>query len=311
MTTFFLKIIAASAMLLDHTGTLFEAHSHFFQDTFNISFEAMRGIIEIFHGIGRLSFPVFAFLLTIGYQRTSSKKNYLSNLLTFAILSQIPYCLLFSNYDNFKENSKYAFFCDPSDFYIKALYCSVLFAVACIFCYRKFAKPFKDKTLKVLTAALLLTTISSLKFNYITFIGGTNNIFYTLAFGIYICYCYDYFIPVKKLPISDYILLVPLCIFSFSIKMDYEIFGVILILALYSAKKFRLIQAAIILLWGFLIYNGFNISLWAAFGLLLASILVAFYNGEKGYNVKWLFYLFYPSHLLVLGVLNILLLFST
>lgn len=75
MTNFTLKIIALVTMLVDHLGYTF-----FHKFTF-------------MNYIGRLSFPLFAFMLTEGFIHTKSLKKYFSRLLIFAIISQIPYML--------------------------------------------------------------------------------------------------------------------------------------------------------------------------------------------------------------------------
>lgn len=82
MSTFMLKIIAIIAMLLDHTGYII----------FNK--------FSFFNYIGRLAFPIFAFLITEGYSHTSNLKKYLYRLTLFAIISQIPYMLFTSTFNN-------------------------------------------------------------------------------------------------------------------------------------------------------------------------------------------------------------------
>lgn len=68
-----LKAIAMFTMLVDHIGYLF--------------FPSMM----IFRTIGRIAFPIFAYLIGIGYEYTSSLKKYMMRLLIFALITQIPY----------------------------------------------------------------------------------------------------------------------------------------------------------------------------------------------------------------------------
>lgn len=84
MSSFVLKIIAVISMLIDHSGYLIF-------DKFSFM-----------NYIGRLAFPIFAFLITEGYTHTSNLKKYFFRLLIFAVISQIPFMLLFPS--NFTLN---------------------------------------------------------------------------------------------------------------------------------------------------------------------------------------------------------------
>lgn len=76
MTNTRLKWIAIMTMLIDHMGV------NFFQD------------MMIFRYIGRLSFPIFAFLVTEGVLHTRNVKKYILRLIVFGIVSEIPYDLM-------------------------------------------------------------------------------------------------------------------------------------------------------------------------------------------------------------------------
>ena len=78
MTSSMLKVIACLLMLIDHMGA------------------ALFPEFMILRMIGRLSFPIFAYLIAIGYSKTTSFSKYLCRLLIFAIVSQIPFSLAFS-----------------------------------------------------------------------------------------------------------------------------------------------------------------------------------------------------------------------
>ncbi len=73
LTSFQIKCLAAGLMVIDHTGRLL------FDDA------------PIMVAIGRLSFPLFAWLATQGEQHTSNIRNYLTRLVIAGILTQPIY----------------------------------------------------------------------------------------------------------------------------------------------------------------------------------------------------------------------------
>lgn len=98
-----LKVIALIFMVIDHIGfRLMYSNS-----TCNI--EIYRRIGEFFRILGRISFPIFAFLVVEGFRHTSNTKKYAIRLLVAAIISEIPFDLMcFLNINTF--NGKYAWF---------------------------------------------------------------------------------------------------------------------------------------------------------------------------------------------------------
>lgn len=78
MTSFVLKVIAMITMFCDHLG------------------DSMLKGYSNFNLIGRIAFPIFAFQISEGYQKTSNLKKYFLRLFIFAIISQIPYMLVLS-----------------------------------------------------------------------------------------------------------------------------------------------------------------------------------------------------------------------
>lgn len=75
-----LKVIAIFSMVIDHCAYFLMPH-----DT--VLYEVMRCL-------GRIAFPVFAFLVAEGFAHTRNRKKYFGQLLVFAVVSEIPWYLL-------------------------------------------------------------------------------------------------------------------------------------------------------------------------------------------------------------------------
>ncbi len=78
-----LKLIAIITMTLDHIAIFF--------------FKSNSPIYYGLRAVGRISFPIFAFLLTVGYFHTTNLKKYLGRLISFALITEIIYDYSFYN----------------------------------------------------------------------------------------------------------------------------------------------------------------------------------------------------------------------
>ena len=75
-----LKVIAMISMVIDHIALYLMEHG-------TVLYETMRCI-------GRIAFPVFAFLIAEGFIHTKSRYRYFFTLLDFAVISEIPWYML-------------------------------------------------------------------------------------------------------------------------------------------------------------------------------------------------------------------------
>lgn len=78
-----LKIIAVLSMVTDHCAYYL--------------LEQGTPLYELMRCVGRIAFPVFAFLISEGFAHTHSRSRYFLTLLAFAIISEVPWYLLNGN----------------------------------------------------------------------------------------------------------------------------------------------------------------------------------------------------------------------
>lgn len=272
-----LKLIAMVTMLIDHIGAAILLPAHF--TGINIS-NTWVDVYDLSRKIGRTAFPIFVFLLVEGFFHTHSRKKYFGRLLLFALLSEIPFDLAFYG---------------------------VLF--------------YKSSQNVFLTLAIGFLMIWGMEKIYETYITGL---------GIYRMNIEKSDRRIKRelekhnwqemdrqsrmrilenghrmdYPIMAGMLLAAL-VFSgvmaaAYLRVDYNIFGVLLIVLFYFGKHVgapRLLTCI----------GGYLLFLWEPY-CLCGFLLILFYNGERkprGKGFQYFFYFFYPVHLLILGMIRV------
>ena len=214
MSAFMLKLIAIITMTIDHTGAII------FKD------------IGILRMIGRLAFPIFAFLIANGYFHTKNLKKYILRLFVFALIAQYPFMLAFDI---------------GNEMYL--------------------------------------------------------NIFFTLFLGLISIAMYDH--------VANKILgLFAVAALAYSatlLNTDYGYYGVLLIFCFFAFKD-DFIKMSLSIISLNLAFSTINVFMYEYFSPAMYSqclscfslIFIYCYNNRKGKSMKYLFYVFYPAHLLII-----------
>ena len=116
------------------------------------------------------------------------------------------------------------------------------------------------------------------------------NVYFTLLIGLWTIWTMDQFRFRRMLR-----LVIALCGMTFArgLMTDYSFRGVFLIVVLYLFHEERLVQC----------FAGAAAIAWETYAPP-SFILCYLYNGKRGLRLKYFFYLFYPVHLMILGLIR-------
>ena len=132
---------------------------------------------------------------------------------------------------------------------------------------------------------------------------GHQNVYFTLFLGLLAIYLLDKF-PENTIKSS----VLRLCIMAgclgaaYLLKTDYKHVGVALIIFMYLARKYRILQ---VIAGVFLMYSEFQ-NVYIILPIAVFFLMLMAYNGKRGRSFKYFFYVFYPAHLFVLGAIRLL-----
>lgn len=288
MSVFILKIIATLSMVIDHIGFAISTNQLVLPGHMCFKLRA----------VGRIAFPVYAFLLTNGFRKTSDRVRYLSRMLLFAVISQIPYSLLTGG-NFFRKFDLSAVTASPSlEFTV-----SPLLAAALIICVGAAWFFFVRRDLTALYPALVLAMASvRLEVYSLTILGSELNVFYTLSFGLLAMCLIERLrdCRLKDVRCLCALLLTALVMLVYIGRCDYDWHGLALIVVLYAAQSNRYVQAALMAIWCYIMYRDASMLMLCC--SFIAPLLILLYNGRRGRSFKLGFYLIYPVHILLISL---------
>lgn len=242
-STDLLKLTAMITMLIDHIGAGILEYLMYLDTVFGSTKTVLTDIDQVLRLIGRISFPLYCFLLVQGFLHTKNRLKYAGSLLFFAFLSEFPFdFMLYTSLDFSSLNVMFTLF----------------------------------------IGLLTLWGIETARSNIVL-----------------ICLISTMGMAMAAI-----------------LNTDYSWMGVLLIVSFYLLRKNSFIQCTVTCVLFFLAmairYSKMHETLTQTFMYLLSSkytVVLSFWmvykcNGKRYLKKgKYLFYLFYPAHLLIIGII--------
>ena len=289
-----MKKIAIITMFIDHlTLTCLEAARDAEGTRIMYTFPAGEMLDRIGRGIGRLAFPVFCFLIVEGFIHTKNRWMYLLRLLIFAAVAEVPFCLM--AFPNSTRRHADTIFTLAAGYIL--IWCISILS-------RLLPAQYRPGPAVILSggesgtgapadsrAAQADGTGAPADSRAAPADAADADLLHLPA-------------PIDNLAVRAVLFLAPSAVLTYGIcrlakwaGCDYSYGGVLCILILYvfyKARDFSLVAA-----WLWLTY--YNQSELLA---ITGFSLIRCYNGKRGRQNKYFFYIFYPGHLLFLYLLR-------
>lgn len=176
-----------------------------------------------------------------------------------------------------------------------------------------YTKDFRKYMLRMFIFSLISEIPFDLALYGTPFYWESQNVIFTLLMGAITIYGIDYLrksnynVVIKVL--AGLLIIILARNLSLIMRTDYNVNGIVAIVLLYLAKDNKLLTALALLIAFYFEFRVFGYAIPISYGFVYLSIpLIMLYNGQKGKQNKWAFYIFYPAHLLLIYLLKLLIL---
>lgn len=157
---------------------------------------------------------------------------------------------------------------------------------------------------KYLLRMLVFAAISEIPFDLVLFgkvLEFTHqNIMFTFAFATLGLMCYDRIAGDRKISVPGLLALLGFIVLSLLLRLDYNMVALLVIFTYYLLRSRPLWQRNVAAMIAYFILRNVGIYVYGILGFLPVFL----YNGQRGRGLKWLFYAFYPGHLLLIWFLK-------
>lgn len=240
--------------------------------------DAILGKFSFLNVIGRIAFPLFCFQIVIGYKHTKNVNKYLLRLFLFGLISQIPFSLFTYSYLGRID--------------LLNVYFTLALGLLAIYILDVFPKKYKFLAIILDIVLMVIAEFAQTDYGW---------------FGVCLIICIYLFYNDKRsiknvskinnesksnLKTSNYNMKKSENSITY---FNNNILFVVVFLALIVIKFSNYFSIGY-----------YNLALLQIIGTFFPVIFMLLYNGKKGPSLKYLFYAFYPVHLLVLVIIHYL-----